>query len=141
MIKYFKIAFNALFIIITLCFLAACDKKQYAIDNLSEFVEKVKKEAPEYTSKDWEEADREYDEIIAEIEKYDYSTKETERIAELKGKYDGIKFKDTVEDAVDGVDKVFHEVKGRAKGVINGILGNEMQSLGNEADSSGVNNN
>lgn len=134
--KYNKIAFNALFIIITLCFLTSCDKKQHAIDNLSDFVEKVKKEAPDYTSKDWEEADREYDEIIAEIEKYDYSTNETERIAELKGKYIGIKTKDSVKDLINSVDKTLQEIKGTVKGMKDGFLGNEVQPLTNETDSS-----
>ena len=134
--KYNKIAFNALFIIITLCILTSCDKKQHAIDNLSDLVEKVKKEAPDYTSKDWEEADREYDEIIAEIEKYDYSTNETERIAELKGKYIGIKTKDSVKDLINSVDKTLQEIKGTVKGMKDGFLGNEVQPLTNETDSS-----
>ena len=119
----------------------ACDRKQHAIDNLSDFVEKVKKNAPEYTTADWEEVDKEYDEIIAEIEKYDYSGKESERIAELKGKYVGIKTQDSAKDLIDSVDKTLHEVKGAIKGFKDGILGNEMQPLGSEADSSGVSNN
>lgn len=119
----------------------ACNKKQHAIDNLSDFVEKVKKNAPEYTTADWEEVDKEYNEIIAEIEKYDYSNKEAERIAELKGKYTGIKTKEDIKNLIDGVDKAINEVKGALKGFKDGILGNEMQSLGSDADSSGVSNN
>lgn len=119
----------------------ACDRKQHAIDNLSDFVEKVKKNASEYTTADWEEVDKEYNEIITEIEKYDYSSKETERIAELKGKYAGIKAKEDVKNLIDGVDKAINEVKGTIKGIKDGILGNEMQPLGSEADSSGVSNN
>ena len=120
--------------------LTACNKKQHAIDNLSDFVEKVKKNAPEYTTKDWEEADKEYDEIIAEIDKYDYSTKEAEHIAELKGKYIGIKTKDSAKDLINSVEKTLHEVKGSIKGFKDGILNNEMQPLGNDTDSSGVSN-
>lgn len=136
--KVLYLTFTAL-----LCLLVftACDRKQHAIDNLSDFVEKVKKNAPEYTAADWEEVDKEYDEIIAEIEKYDYSSKETERIAELKGKYVGIKTKDSAKDLIDSVDKTLHEVKGAIKGFKDGILGNEMQPLGSEADSSSVSNN
>ena len=136
--KILYLTFTALFCLLVF---TACDRKQHAIDNLSDFVEKVKKNAPEYTTADWEEVDKEYDEIIAEIEKYDYSSKETERIAELKGKYVGIKTKDSAKDLIDSVDKTLHEVKGAIKGFKDGILGNEMQPLGSEADSSSVSNN
>ena len=135
--KLLYLSLTALFCFIVL---TACDKKQHAIDNLSDFVEKVKKEAPEYTSKDWEEVDKEYDEIIAEIEKYDYSSEETKRIAELKGKYIGIKTKDDVRDLFNSVDKTLQEIKGTVKGIKDGILGNEVQPLTNETDSSKTSN-
>lgn len=136
MIKFNKIAFHALFIIITLCFLTACDRKQHAIDNLSNFVEKVEKNAPEYTDEDWDKVNKEYDEIIAEIDKYDYSGDETKRIAELKGKYIGIKTKDSVKDLINSVDKTLQEINGTVKGMKDGFLGNEVQPLTNETDSS-----
>ena len=131
--KVFYLTLTALFCFIVL---TACDRKQHAIDNLSEFVDKVEKHAPEYTDEDWKDINKEYDELVAEIDKYDYSSKEIERIEELKGKYDGLRFKDTVEDIVDGVDKAIHKAKGRTKGIINGIIGNEVQPLTNETDSS-----
>ena len=131
--KVFYLTLTALFCLIVL---TACDRKQRAIDNLSEFVEKVEKHAPEYTAEDWKEINKEYDELIAEISKYDYSIKDAERIEKLKGKYDGIRFKDTLEDVVDGVDKTIHKVKKRVDGFIDGIIGNEVQPLTNETDSS-----
>lgn len=119
--------------------LTSCDKKQNAIDNLSNFVEKVEKNAPEYTDEDWTNVNNEYNELIAEIDKYEYSGDEAKLIAELKGKYIGIKTKDSVKDLIDDVDKAVNEVKSTLKGIKEGILGNE--TLGNEADNSGVNNN
>ena len=89
--------------------LCSCDKKQHAIDNLSDFVEKVEKNAPEYTDEDWAKVNQEYEEIIAEIDKYDYSGDETKQIAELKGKFVGIKTKDSVRDIIDGVDKAVQQ--------------------------------
>lgn len=125
-----------------LCFmvLTACDKKQSAIDNLSNFVEKVEKNAPEYTDEDWAKVNKEYEEITAEIDKYDYSGDETKRIAELKGKFVGIKTKDSVRDLIDGVDKAVQDIKGTVKGIKDGFLDNEVQPLTNETDSSGTNN-
>ena len=121
--------------------LCSCDKKQHAIDNLSDFVEKVEKNAPNYTDEDWKTVNKEYDELITEIDKYEYSSDEAKLIAELKGKFIGIKTKDSMKDLIDGVDKAVNEVKGTIKGIKDGILGNEMQPLGSEADSSGVSNN
>ena len=111
--------------------LCSCDKKQHAIDNLSDFVEKVEKNAPEYTDEDWAKVNQEYEEIIAEIDKYDYSGDETKQIAELKGKFVGIKTKDSVRDIIDGVDKAGQDIKGTVKGIKDGFLGNEVPSLEN----------
>ena len=124
------------------CFmvLTACDKKQSAIDNLSNFVEKVEKNAPEYKDEDWAKVNKEYEEIIAEIDKYDYSGDDAKRIAELKGKFIGIKTKDSVRDIIDGVDKAVQDIKSAVKGIKDGFLGNEGQPLANEADNSGTNN-
>ena len=101
----------------------ACDKKQHAIDNLSSFVEKVEKHASEYTEEDWAEVNKEYEEIIAEINKYDYSSDDAMRIATLKGKFAGIKTKNTVNKFIDGIDKAAKEVKGAIDGFADGIMG------------------
>jgi len=118
--------------------LTACDKKQRAIDNLSDFVEKVRKNAPDYTDKDWEEVDKEYDEIMTEIEKYEYSEKEAERIGELQGRLDAIKVKNGGKDVINTLMKwkmriksFFDEVLSKSKSP------SEMPSLANEIDSIG----
>lgn len=103
--------------------LTSCNKKQRAIDSLSEFVEKVEQHASEYTEEDWAEADKEYDELIAEIDMYEYSGHETKRIAELKGKYLGIKTKYSVNKLIEGIDKAAKEIKGTIEGFTEGILG------------------
>lgn len=119
--------------VLSVCLLifCSCDKKQHAIDNLSNFVEKVEKNAPDYSDEDWAKVNKEYEEITAEIDKYDYSGDETKRIAELKGKFVGIKTKDSVRDIIDGVDKAVQDIKGTVKGIKDGFLGNEVPSLEN----------
>lgn len=119
--RLFLSAFICLFIF------CSCDKKQHAIDNLSDFVEKVEKNAPEYTEEDWTNVNKEYDELITEIDKYDYSGNEAKRIAELKGKFTGIKTKNTVNKFFDGIDKAAKEVKGVIDGFTEGIKGNKEQ--------------
>ena len=113
--------------VLSVCLLifCSCDKKQHAIDNLSDFVEKVEKNAPEYTEEDWTNVNKEYDELITEIDKYDYSGDEAKRIASLKGKYAGIKTKNTVNKFLDGIDKAAKEVKGAIDGFTEGIKGSK----------------
>ena len=110
--------------LICMLVLTACDKKQHAIDNLSSFVEKVEKHASEYNEEDWAEVNKEYEEINAEIDKYDYSGDESKRIATLKGKFTGIKAKYKVSKFIDDIDKAVQEVKGTIKGITEGIIGN-----------------
>ena len=135
-----KISFLSITALFCLLVLTACDRKQQALDNLSDFVEEVKNNASKYSDKDWEEADKEYDEIIAEIEKYDYSSKEAERIAKLKGKYAGIKTKEGVKGFFNKVGESIHEAASTIDGFKDGILGNEVRPQTNETDSSENNN-
>ena len=104
--------------------LTACNQKQRAINNLSDFVEKVHNQAPDYSKEDWAKIDKEYNELIAEIEKYhDYTEKENERIAELKGEYTGIKTKNNVNKLLEDIKKAANELKGTIKGFTKGIAG------------------
>lgn len=113
---------------ISLCLLTACDKKQHAIDNLRDFVENVEKKAPEYTEKDWIEADKKYDELIIEIEKYRYSGEESKQIGVLKGRYSGIKTKNKVTKFLEDIDNATQEFKGVLEGFTEGILGSDEKS-------------
>lgn len=120
--KFGKLLFAAL---VGLIVFSSCNKKQHAIDKLSSFVERVEKHASEYTDEDWSEANQEYEEIIAEIDKYDYSGDDAKRIASLKGKFAGIKTKDSVNKLFEGIDKAAKEVKGTIEGFTEGIMGGE----------------
>ena len=83
-------------------------------------MEKVDKHASEYTKGDWIETNKEYEEIIAEIDKYDYSSDESKRIASLKGKFAGIKAKYDVDKFIDGIGETFEEIKGFFGGFFGG---------------------
>ena len=113
------------FTIVTFAILmfSSCDKKQHAIDNLSDLVEKVEKNASDFTEEDWAEVDQQYDKIIAEIDKYDYSSEDSKRISKLKGKYSGLKTRNTFNKIVDGIDKTAKEVKGAIEGFTEGLSG------------------
>ena len=122
--KVFYLTLTALFCFIVL---TACDKKQHAMDNFSDFLEKVEKHASEYTEEDWTNVNKEYDELITEIDKYDYSGDDAKRIATLKGKFAGIKTKNTVNKFIDDIDKAAKEVKGGIEGFADGIIGSSKE--------------
>jgi len=106
---------------------SSCDKKQSAIDQLCDFVEEVEKEAPEYTEEEWEKVNKEYEELVAEIGKYEYSGDESKQIAELKGKFVGIKTKNSVNKFIDGIDKAAKEVQGVIDGFTKGITEDDSE--------------
>lgn len=118
--KLTSLLFSALLSLLVLC---SCDKKQYAIDNLSNLVEKVEKNASKYTDDDWKEVNKEYDEIVAKIDKYEYSADDTERIAKLKGRFLGIKAKNTIGGFMDGIDKAAQGIKGAIEGFTKEVTG------------------
>lgn len=120
MIKIIKLSF-----ILALCviILTACNKEQRAIEKLSDFVEEVAKNAPEYSDEDWTKKDAEYEALLNEISKYNYSSEDCNRIGELKGRYSGIKAKNSVRNLFKEVDKATEEIKGVIKGFTKGIAG------------------
>lgn len=117
---------NILFaLLISLLVFSSCNKKQRAIDNLDAFVEKVDKNVPDYTKEEWEEAVKEYDELVAEIDKYEYSGDDVERIAEIKGRFKVIRAKKSAKDIINGIENVAREVEGTTKGVVKEIFGSD----------------
>ena len=120
--KLISITLSTLFCILVF---SACDKKQHALENFTNFVEKVEKNAPEFTNEDWTIADKEYAELVAEVDKYEYSGDKAKRIAELKGKYAGIKAKNGIKKFFEDIDKAAQEVKGAIEGFTEGIVGNK----------------
>lgn len=115
-----KLIFLPFIALVCILMFSSCDKKQRAMDNLSDFVEKVEKNAPEYTEEDWTNVNKEYDELIAEINKYEYTSDESKRIASLKGKFAGIKAKYDVDKFIDGIGETIEEVKGFFGGFFGG---------------------
>ena len=114
-------------LLISLFLLSACDKKQIAIDNLSDFVDKVEKRAPTYTDEDWDKVDIEYEDIISEIESYQYSDEEKQHIARLTGKYAGIKTRYSVNKVIEGLGDAVNEIRSTIEGFTEGYGRGEEQ--------------
>ena len=119
-----KVILLSLMTLVCALVFTSCDKKKHAIDNLSDFVEKVEKNSPDYTKQDWEKVEKEYDELNAEIEKYEneYSSDEIKRIGKLKGKFLGIKTKDSIKGIINDVKNSADIVKGAIEGYTDEII-------------------
>ena len=113
----------AVIALMCLLVLTACDRKQRAIDNLREFVERVEKEAPELTEDEWKDVNKEYVDLMAEIDKYDYSLEESKQIGELQGRLVAIKVKDTGKDAIEGARKAYAKWVGIIWGFLHELFG------------------
>ena len=113
----------AVIALMCLLVLTACDRKQRALDNLKEFVERVEKEAPELTEDEWKDVNKEYVDLMAEIDKYDYSLEESKQIGELQGRLVAIKVKDTGKDAIEGARKAYAKWVGIIWGFLHELFG------------------
>lgn len=113
----------AVIALMCLLVLTACDRKQRALDNLREFVESVEKNAPDFTDEEWKEANKEYDNLMVEIDKYDYSLEESKQIGELQGRLAAIKVKDTGKDAIEGARKAYAKWVGIIWGFLKELFG------------------
>lgn len=130
-----KLAITTFFLFVILFVFTACDRKQRALDNLKEFVEKVEKNAPELTDDEWKEVNKEYDDLMVEIDKYDYSLEESKQIGELQGRLMAIKVKDTGMDAIEGAKKAYGKWVGIIRGFLNELFGSNsnMPILGTDS--------
>lgn len=118
--NYFLLSLTAL---VCLLLLTACHDRRHTLKELDVFVENVEKNAPQYSDADWERSDAEYDALIKEIDKYDYSIEETRQIGKLKGEYAGIKVKYKGEKFLERIDKAIEEAMGKIEGFKDGFIG------------------
>lgn len=118
-----KITYLTITALFCILLFASCDRKQRALDNLKEFVERVEKEAPELTEDEWKDVNKEYVDLMAEIDKYDYSLEESKQIGELQGRLVAIKVKDTGKDAIEGARKAYAKWVGIIWGFLHELFG------------------
>lgn len=115
---------------ILLCFfvLTACNRKLHAIDKLDGFVEKVEKNASRYSEKDWDKSDAEFNELLKDIDQYEYTREEKERIAKIKGRYAGIRTKNAIHQFIEGIGDAVNEIQSTIEGFTEGVMsGDESQ--------------
>lgn len=75
--------------------------------------EDIREHHEEYSTADWEEAYARYEQIAADMENYQYSKEEAEKIGKLEGECVGYFMKSAVK-SLDGLES---EIKGFFKGL------------------------
>ena len=95
-------------------FILSCSVgKQDPIDQLEKLTEDIREHHEEYSTADWKEAYARYEQIAADMEKYQYTTEETEKIGQLEGECAGY----FVKSAINSFDGIKSEIKGFVEGL------------------------
>ena len=88
-------------------------KVQDPLQQLEELTEDIRLHHKEYTTADWKEAYARYEQIAAEMENYQYTKEESERIGEMEGECVSYFMKSAI-NSMEGL-------KSELKGFLNGI--------------------
>ena len=83
-------------------------EEQDPLRQLEELTENIRLHHQEYTTADWKEAYARYEQIAAEMENYQYTSEEAEKIGQLEGECVGYFMK----SAVMSLDGLGSEIKG-----------------------------
>ena len=96
-------------------------KVQDPLQQLEELTEDIRLHHREYTTADWKKAYARYEQITAEMENYQYTKEEAEKIGKLEGECVGYFMK----SAVNSLDDLGNEIKGFFEGMGEVIKENE----------------
>lgn len=82
--------------------------KQNPINQLEKLTEDIRLHHQEYSTADWKEAYARYEQIAADMENYQYTNEEAEKIGQLEGECVGY----FIKSAVNSFDGIKSEIKG-----------------------------
>lgn len=108
-------------LLFSLYMLSCSPGKQEPLRQLEELTEDIRLHHQEYTTADWKKAYARYEQISAEMENYQYSKEETEKIGEMEGECVGYFMKSSVK-LLEGLGS---EIKGFFEGMGEVIKENE----------------
>lgn len=91
--------------------------KQKPMDQLEELTENIRQHHEEFSLADWKEAYARYERIAAEMENYQYTEEECEKIGRLEGECVGYFMK----SAINSLGGIESEIKGFVDGINNTI--------------------
>lgn len=85
MMTYSTFSYKLRVLLISVTLFSCSLSKQSPIRQLEELTEDIRLHHQEYTTADWKKAYAKYEQISAEMENYQYSKEETEKIGEMEG--------------------------------------------------------
>lgn len=95
-------------------FLFSCSVgRQKPIDQLEKLTEEIRLHHKGYSTADWKEAYARYEQIAADMENYQYTNEEAEKIGQLEGECAGY----FVKSAINSFDGIKSEIKGFVEGL------------------------
>ena len=100
-------------LLFSLCILSCSPWKQDPLHQLEDLTEDIRVHHQEYTTADWKKAYARYEQIAAEMENYQYTKEEAEKIGKLEGECVGYFMK----SAVKSLDGLGNEIKGIFEGI------------------------
>lgn len=98
--------------------MTACQTKETYVKDFNSFVEKVQKEAADYTAEDWEKADKKFEMLSTENYtqfEQELSVEEKAEIMKLQATYAATKVKAGIKDAAKKVDGFIKGLKEGSK--------------------------
>ena len=107
-----NLLFRVLIMLLSIIFLSCSVGKQNPINQLEELTEDIREHHQEYSTADWKEAYARYEQIAADMENYQYTKEEAEKIGQLEGECAGYFMK----SAVMSLDGIKSEIKGFVEG-------------------------
>lgn len=108
-IKSYLISFLLIVLALQSCSLG----KNEPIEQLSDLTEDIREHHEEYSAADWKEAYARYEQIVADMENYQYTNEEAEKIGQLEGECAGY----FVKSAINSFDGIKSEIKGFVEGL------------------------
>ncbi len=107
-----KKIFSILLILVCCIGLGSCNKKEMALSNLEAFTDDISENANEYTAEQWDEAEAEYDDILQELDQYEYTPAEQRKIGRLKARCAKAMARKSIRNIQYGIENIINQVTG-----------------------------
>jgi len=105
--------FRVLILLLSIILLSCSMGRQRPLELLENLTEEIREHHEEYSVADWKETYARYEQIAADMENYQYTKEEAEKIGQLEGECAGY----FVKSAVMSLDGIKSEIKGFVEGL------------------------
>lgn len=118
-----KIIAKTFFVACLSLFVMACDSRQDAIEDLRMLVEDIRVNGGEYTAEQWADAEGIYEQVIEDLEQYEFTQGEKTEISKLKGEYMAAIAQWKVQEKFGVVKDLIEQATGAGKAIMENFAG------------------